>query len=136
MLFNPKYGNAGMIGMPYFLLVEMLGPIIEFTGYLGFVLFVIFNLLDPLYVQLFFVASVGWGMWLNAAAVMLDNFTLHKYLKIRDSYKIAFFSTFEYVGYRQLVTVERLIGTLQVWRQGWGIVKRKSIMGSAKAAGE
>ncbi|MHB8167410.1 MAG: glycosyltransferase family 2 protein [Sulfuricella sp.] len=128
MLFNPKYGNAGMIGMPYFFLVELLGPIIEFIGYFGFVLFFIFHLLNPTYAVLFFLISIVWGMWLNAAAVLLDNYTLHKYQKISDSYKIAILSTLEYFGYRQLVTVERLIGTFQVWRSHWGTVKRSSII--------
>jgi len=127
MMLNPKYGNAGMIGMPYFLVVELLGPLIEFIGYAGFIAFLFMKRLDPLYVQLFFVASVGWGMWLNAAAVMLDNFTLHRYARIRDSYKIALLGTFEYLGYRQLLTVERLIGTFQIWRKNWGVIKRESI---------
>ena len=132
MMLNPKYGNAGMIGMPYFLIVELLGPLIEFIGYAGFIVFLLMKRLDPLYVQLFFVASVGWGMWLNAAAVMLDNFTLHRYAKIRDSYKIALLGTFEYLGYRQILTVERLIGTVQIWRKNWGVIKRDSI-GDKKA---
>lgn len=127
MLFNPQYGKAGMIGMPYFFFVELLGPIIEFIGYFGFILFFLFHLLSPTYVVLFFMLSIAWGMWLNAAAVLLDNYTLHKYSRIRDSYKIAILGTLEYFGYRQLVTVERLIGTFQVWRSHWGTHKRETI---------
>lgn len=127
MLFNPKFGKAGMIGMPYFFFVELLGPIIEFIGYLGFVLFLLFHLLNPTYALLFFILSIVWGMWLNAAAVLLDNYALHKYPSIRDSYKIAILGTLEYFGYRQLVTVERLIGTFQIWRGHWGKHKREAI---------
>ncbi|MHB1332719.1 MAG: glycosyltransferase family 2 protein [Sulfuriferula sp.] len=133
MLFNPRYGKAGMIGMPYFFFVELLGPIIEFMGYFGFVLFFLFNLLNPTYAMLFFVLSIAWGMWLNAAAVLLDNYALHKYPRIRDSYKIAILGTLEYLGYRQLVTVERLIGTFQIWRSHWGVHKREAIVESANA---
>jgi cellulose synthase/poly-beta-1,6-N-acetylglucosamine synthase-like glycosyltransferase len=127
MLFNPKFGKAGMIGMPYFFFVELLGPIIEFLGYFGFVLFLLFHLLNPTYAMLFFILSIVWGMWLNAAAVLLDNYTLHKYPRIWDSYKIAILGTLEYFGYRQLVTVERLIGTFQIWRSHWGSHKREAI---------
>lgn len=132
MLFNPKFGKAGMIGMPYFFFVELLGPIIEFIGYFGFVLFLFFNLLNPTYAMLFFILSIVWGMWLNAAAVLLDNYTLHKYPRIRDSYKIAILGTLEYFGYRQLVTVERLIGTFQFWRSHWGTHKREAISKPAR----
>ncbi len=34
MLANPKYGTLGFIALPYFWLVEFLGPIVECTGYL------------------------------------------------------------------------------------------------------
>ena len=126
MLFNPKYGRVGTLGMPYFFLVELFGPIIEFIGYFGFILFAIFHLLNPVFAWLFFAVSILWGMWLNASAVMLDNYVVHKYAKLRDSYKIAILGTFEYLGYRQLVSIERLMGTFMVWRSHWGHVKRKS----------
>ncbi len=38
MLFNPNYGVVGMAAMPYFVLVELLGPVIEFFGYVAMVL--------------------------------------------------------------------------------------------------
>ena len=126
MLFNPRFGKAGMLGMPYFLLVELLGPLIEFLGYFGFVVFLLFEMVNPLYAELFFLVSIVWGMWLNASAVMLDNFALHRYGRIRDAYRIALLSSLEYFGYRQLVTVERLIGTFQVWRGHWGSPARRS----------
>lgn len=129
MLFNPKFGKAGMIGMPYYFFVELLSPIIEFIGYFGFVLFFLFHLLNPTYAMLFFILSIVWGMWLNAAAVLLDNYTLHKYPRIWDSYKIATLGTLEYFGYRQLVMVARLIGTFQIRRSHWGSHKREAIGG-------
>jgi len=127
MLFNPKYGNVGMIGMPYFLLVEMLGPLIEFTGYFSLLLFFSFDMLNRVYAELFFTFAIVWGMWLNTAAVLLDNFTLHKYDKIRDSYKLALIGSLEYLGYRQLVSMARMKGTFEVWRNHWGTVKRKAV---------
>ena len=30
---NPRYGVVGMMAMPYFLLFEALGPVIEVSGY-------------------------------------------------------------------------------------------------------
>ena len=66
-------------------------------------------------------------MCLNASAVLFDNFITQRYTRLRDSYKIALLGTLEYIGYRQLVAVERLIGTFQVWKSHWGRAKRKPI---------
>ncbi|MHB8346703.1 MAG: glycosyltransferase family 2 protein [Acidiferrobacterales bacterium] len=135
MLFNAKYGKAGVIGMPYFLIAELLGPIVEFIGYFGFVLFLVLHMVNPVFATLFFTFSILWGMWLNASAVLLDNFVIHRYEKLTDSYKIALLGSLEYLGYRQLVAVERLIATFQVWRSNWGNMKRKSIQGSESGSG-
>lgn len=127
MMMNRKYGRVGLVGMPYFVFVELLGPVIEFVGYFGFVLFLIFGLVNPVFAILFLTISVLWGMWLNASAVLFDNFISRRYMRLRDSYKIALLGTLEYLGYRQLVAVERLIGTFQVWKSHWGRAKRKPI---------
>ncbi len=132
MLFNPRYGRAGTLGMPFFLFIELFGPLIEFIGYVGFVLFFIFHMLNPLFALLFFTISILWGMWLNAAAVLLDNFVLHKYESLFDSYRIAILGSLEYLGYRQVLAVERLIATFQVSQTHWGHADRKTIPGRAK----
>jgi len=125
MLFNPKYGKAGMIGMPFFLFIELFGPIMEFIGYISFVLFYFFHMLNPIFALLFFIISILWGMWLNAAAVLLDNFVQRKYERLVDAYKIAFLGSLEYIGYRQMVVVERIVSTFQFTRSHWGKVNRK-----------
>lgn len=127
MLFNPKYGRAGTVGMPFFLFIELFGPLLEFIGYVGFILFYIFHMLNPIFALLFFTISILWGMWLNTAAVLLDNFVGRKYERLIDSYKIAILGSFEYIGYRQIVVVERLISTFQVTRSRWGQADRKEL---------
>ena len=128
MFLNRKYGRVGLVGMPYFVFVELCGPVIEFIGYFGFVLFLAFGLVNPVFAILFLTISVLWGMWLNASAVLFDNFISQRYMRLYDSYKIALLGTLEYIGYRQLVAVERLIGTFQVWKGHWGRAKRKPIV--------
>lgn len=127
MLLNPKYGRVGMLGMPYFVFVELLGPIVEFVGYFGFVLLLVFGLVSPIFAILFLAISVLWGMWLNASAVLFDNFVTQRYGRLFDAYKIAILGSLEYIGYRQLVAVERLIGSFQVWKGHWGRARRRPI---------
>ncbi len=33
----------------------------------------------------------------------------------------------EFMGYRQLIVMERLLATFQFWKKGWGKVKRQEI---------
>ena len=125
MLFNPRYGKIGLIGLPYYFIFELLGPIIEFIGYFSFLIFWHFQLLSPIYIALFLAVSVFWGMWLNTSAVLLDTYTLNRYEKVSDIYKIALLGSLDYLGYRQILAVERFIATFQVWRSHWGVMKRK-----------
>ena len=76
---------------------------------------------------LFFAVAVLFGMGLNAAAVLIDNLILHRYPRIGDALRIALSGSLEFLGLRQLITVERLIGTFQVTASHWGKIRRHAI---------
>lgn len=127
MFLNPRYGKVGMIGFPYFFIFELIGPLVEFLGYFGFILFALLGWVDPQFALLFFMVAVLWGMWLNAAGVLIDNLVLHRYSRVRDALKVALYGSLEFLGFRQLVAVERLIGTFQISRHRWGAIRRHSV---------
>jgi cellulose synthase/poly-beta-1,6-N-acetylglucosamine synthase-like glycosyltransferase len=129
MFGNPRYGTVGLFGLPYFALVEMLGPAIEFVGYLGFVILFLLNWVDPEFALLFLVVAVLWGIWINVAGVMLDNLVFRRYRDLRDVLKLSLYGSLEFLGYRQLLAAERLISTFQ-WRSGWGQARRQKIESS------
>lgn len=118
MLLNPRYGSVGMLGLPYFVLIEMLGPAIEFTGYVGFMILFLLNWVDPEFALLFFVVAILWGVWINVTGVMLDNLIFRRYRGVRDILKLCLYGSIEFFGYRQFLAAERLIATFQ-WRQHW-----------------
>lgn len=127
MFLNPRYGKVGMLGVPYFVLVEALGPTIEFFGYLGFVIFFFFGYISREYALLFLLVSVIWGVWLNIGAVLLDNLIYRRYHSILDLLRLCLFGLLEFFGYRQLITVERLIATFTFWKTEWGKARRQEI---------
>jgi len=129
MFLNPKYGVIGMLGFPYFVFVELLGPVVEFIGYAGFVFFALMNWVSGPIAALFFTVAVLLGMGLNAAAVLIDNLILHRYPRIGDALRIALYGSLEFLGFRQLITVERLIGTFQISKSRWGEIRRHAIRG-------
>lgn len=120
MFMNPRYGSIGLLVFPNFLIFEALGPAIEFAGYLGFVFFFWFDLIDYDFALLFLLLAIIWGIWLNLGAILLDNLIFRRYRTVGDLVKLSFFGVIEFVGYRQLMVVERLFATLTCWRHGWG----------------
>jgi len=127
MFLNPKYKSVGTIGFPYFVFVEALGPIVEFTGYLSFIIFYILDLISKEYAFLFFCLAFLWGMWINIASVFLDNYLYRRYSSLADLIKLLFTGILEFFGYRQLMAAERIIATFQFWRKGWGKPLREKI---------
>ncbi len=127
MFLNPKYRIVGTFAFPYFLFIEALGPILEFTGYFAFVLFYFLGYLSTEFAFLFFVLAFVWGMWINVSSIFLDNFIYKRYSSIKDLLKLCFAGIIEFFGYRQLIAAERVIATFQFWRKGWGKPKRERL---------
>jgi cellulose synthase/poly-beta-1,6-N-acetylglucosamine synthase-like glycosyltransferase len=127
MFLNPAYGSVGIFGYLYFGLLEGLGPIIEFLGYFGFILFFLFGNVNSDFALLFFVVAILWGMWINIGSVLLDDILYKRYKNMKDLLKLCLFGFLEMLGYRQLITIERMIATFMFWKKNWGKAKRHKI---------
>ena len=127
MLFNPRYGTVGLIGMPYFFLFELLGPVIELMGYVAFVAGLLLGLLNAAFALAFFLAAVGLGVLLSTAAVFLEVLRLERYPRLRDVIKLTAYSVFENFGYRQLNTLWRVVAIISFLRKktDWGAMERR-----------
>jgi cellulose synthase/poly-beta-1,6-N-acetylglucosamine synthase-like glycosyltransferase len=127
MLFNPRYGVVGLLAMPYYVVFEAVGPVIEFTGYALTALVILFGLLDWRFAELFFLAAVVYGSLLSVAAVVLEELSFRRYPKATDLLKLTAYGVLENFGYRQLAMCWRIVGVVDYFRgkQGWGTMKRK-----------
>ena len=127
MLLNPKYGAVGLIGMPYFFFIEMLGPVIEIIGYIAFALSFWYGIISFEFAVVFFGFAVVYGIFLSIGAILLDEFTLRKHSKISEFLILIIYSILENFGYRQLTTWWRFVAFWQYKRSGnkWGTMKRK-----------
>ena len=127
MLLNPRYGAVGLFAMPYFLVFEAVGPLIEVSGYLVTALAVAFGLLDVVFAELLFLAAVVFGALISITSVLLEEMSFRRYPKVRHLLLLAALGILENFGYRQLTTFWRLRGTIDFFRkkQGWGVMTRK-----------
>ncbi|WKA50718.1 glycosyltransferase [Planococcus liqunii] len=129
MMMNPKYGSVGLLSMPYFLLVELLGAVFEFVGY--FIIFggIFFSLVDTTTAGILFLVTVFYGSFVSALAVLLEELTLHKYPKASHLARLYFWALTEAFWYRPLMVVWRVQGIFAAFRKKahWGDMKRKGI---------
>lgn len=127
MFFNPKYGAIGCFAIPYFLFIEVLGPIFEFVGYITVVLFFLLGYLSIEFAIMFFVVAVLWSISINIGSILLDNLFFRSYRDTKSVLILCLFSIFEMFGYRQLMVMERVFATFEYKRKGWGHFQRSEI---------
>ena len=127
MLFNRRYGVIGMIGMPYFVIFELLGPVIEILGLIVVPLSFAFGLIDVPFFALFLTLAILLGTMLSIAAAVLDDISFERFPRLSQVLSLVFYGLAENFGYRQLTLLWRLRGMVDYWRgkQGWGDMQRK-----------
>jgi cellulose synthase/poly-beta-1,6-N-acetylglucosamine synthase-like glycosyltransferase len=135
MIGRPKYGPIGLLGLPYNLVFEALGPLLEVCGYALLAVSIALGVVDAHFVVLFFLLAVGYGVLLSVAAVMLDQARSRRNGTPRDVARLLLFTVVENFGYRQLQAVWRAQATVDLLRkkQGWGEMRRVGFEGGAKA---
>jgi cellulose synthase/poly-beta-1,6-N-acetylglucosamine synthase-like glycosyltransferase len=133
MIVNPRYGIVGLAAMPYYLIFEALGPLIEVSGYLVTVVACAFGLLDWRFAQLLFLVAVCYGALISLAAVILEELSFGRYPRLLDLLCLAMFGILENFGYRQLTTWWRLRGAIDFMRgrAGWGAMPRKGFQSAS-----
>ena len=113
MLFNRKYGIAGMLSFPFHLYVEGLGAAVEFIGYLLIPLAIALKLVPLHLCTLFIVLGLTYGSFLSVGAVLLEELSYRRYPRTGDLLALLVFAVFENIGYRQLVLFYRVQGLLR-----------------------
>lgn len=128
ILLNPKYGIIGLLGVPYFWIFEMLGPVIETLGYICIPLSYAFGLLNTRYFILFLFSSIFYGIILSIGAILLEEYTFSKYPSIKQILKLSWYGILENFGYRQMTTFFRIDAIIRFkkFRNSWGKIKREN----------
>jgi cellulose synthase/poly-beta-1,6-N-acetylglucosamine synthase-like glycosyltransferase len=129
MLFNPRFGVVGCFGMPYLLLLEILGPCVEVTGYVITILGLLIGFIPVTTALLFFIGSVLFGTMISISAVLLEEFTTRRYAHPLDLASLIGAAFVENFGYRQLNALWRFQGIFEVVRakkkRVWGKMTRQ-----------
>lgn len=127
MMANPRYGRVGMLVLPYYLVFELLGPVVELLGLVAVVVGYALGMLNTTAAVLYVLAALGYGVLLSIVAIVVDDMTYKTYRRWKDLGVLVLASILENVGFRQLHAVWRLHGLwsgLRGSNAGWGEMQR------------
>jgi len=129
MLLNPKYGTVGMVSLPYFVFIELLGPVIELSAYFLLLISLLFGGVYAEFALLLFFVSILYGSIFSMGAVLLEEWSLKKYPRVRDVVRLFFYAMTESLWYRPLTVYWRCEGFIQqiMGKRSWGEMQRKGV---------
>jgi cellulose synthase/poly-beta-1,6-N-acetylglucosamine synthase-like glycosyltransferase len=127
MFGRPRYGALGLVALPYFVLFELVGPIIQLTSFFVLPVAFLLGMLDASVLVAFAVVAVLLGVLLSVAALALEEFSFRRHRHRLDVVRMLIYAVLENFGFRQLVDFWRLQGLWDVVRRrrGWGDMRRK-----------
>lgn len=116
-----------MLALPYYLIIEVLSPIIEFLGYILLPLFLILGYINVKFFTLYLIVTILYGIILSIGVLLLEEYTFNKYPTVTQILKLCLFSILANFGYRQMITSFRLEGILRFRKDKntWGVIERK-----------
>jgi cellulose synthase/poly-beta-1,6-N-acetylglucosamine synthase-like glycosyltransferase len=136
MLFNPRYGRIGMLGMGQVLLFDVVGPIVEVAGYVLMPVMWLLGVLSFEYLLAYLALTFAMGVAISVGSLALEEAELRRFPRAVDLVTLALAAVLENFGYRQLNSFWRMRGLLQ-WARGvqsWGEMSRKGFRSAAPTA--
>jgi cellulose synthase/poly-beta-1,6-N-acetylglucosamine synthase-like glycosyltransferase len=135
MIGNPRFGTVGLGILPYVVIFDGLGPLLEISGYGLATLAALLGWLDWNHYRVLLAVSLLFGAAVTLLAVFLSDVTTRRYMRGRDLLVLVAAAILENCGYRQLNSWWGCVGTVQALtgRGGWGVMKRRTFRGEEAA---
>jgi cellulose synthase/poly-beta-1,6-N-acetylglucosamine synthase-like glycosyltransferase len=126
MLCRRRYGAVGLFALPYTLAFEVLGPLLQVTGYAILIAMILLDQASWEYVAAFMVVTLLAGQLQTAGAILVEEVGFRRY-RTRDLMLLAGWSLLEIFWYRPITAVWRTWATVLVVlgrRPGLGTIPR------------
>ncbi|HEY2777769.1 MAG TPA: glycosyltransferase family 2 protein [Gaiellaceae bacterium] len=127
MVFRRRYGTVGFIGVPFFVLSEVIAPVFELLALAALIASVALHTLEIEQALLTLVALALMNGLMTSAAVLLEDRTSRAY-PLRDLVRLIVLGPLDLVIYRPFIVWARLKGTWRYLRgdQGWHKFERNA----------
>jgi cellulose synthase/poly-beta-1,6-N-acetylglucosamine synthase-like glycosyltransferase len=125
MVYRPKYRSAGLLGMPYFVFVEALAPLLEAFGLAVLLGGLAARQVSSGSLELIFFAYMM-GITGSVVALIFDELAYHTYRGATDRILLCVYAVLEQVVYRPMHLVWRLWGLSSriAGKTEWGEMQR------------
>jgi len=117
LIFNRRGGAVSWVAIPFYLVFELLGPIVEVLGYVFILTCAFMGWLAWPEAAIFLGLAIGLGVLLSTSAIMLEEISFHMYPRFRQLFALYMMAIIENFGFRQLTAIWRLQGLVR-WLRG------------------
>ncbi len=127
LMFRPGGGAVSWLAVPFYLVFELLGPVVEMAGYIFILVCAVMGWLAWPEAAIFYGLAIVMGMLLSTSSILLEELSFHMYPRIRELLFLYLIAILENFGYRQLTVVWRLRGLYRWLRGGqhkWETIRR------------
>jgi cellulose synthase/poly-beta-1,6-N-acetylglucosamine synthase-like glycosyltransferase len=128
MVGRRRFGTVGVLSLPYTILFEVLGPILQAGGYVILAILVALRAVNWPYAVALFVIVLLVGQLQTAGAILIEELAFRRY-SVRDLMLLAGWSLLELFWFRPLTALWRIWATVLFLvgrRPGWGSIPRGS----------
>ncbi|MCC2679084.1 MAG: glycosyl transferase [Pseudobdellovibrio sp.] len=135
MIFNPRYGTIGMLALPYFLLVDLLSPFLEYLAIFLILWGSVFGYFTHMDEVLLFFISIAYGSVVTFAGTMIDDSYSEDFEVYPNLLLIFLYTLIENFGYRQIHAwwrIKAFFKALKREEHRWGAMTRAGIKSTAK----
>jgi cellulose synthase/poly-beta-1,6-N-acetylglucosamine synthase-like glycosyltransferase len=132
---NPRYGRIGLLALPYYLIFEVLAPVVEVAGLVLVPLGVALGAVNLDFAWRFLLIAYGYALLVNLIALAVEEYLFHRYGRWSDLGAAVVASALENLGYRQLTAIWRLQGSWAALRRRtpeWGVMTRRGVGAGAR----
>jgi len=114
MLCNPRYGRAGLIGIPFMWVFEAAAAEIEALGYIVIVVTAILGMLNVAFAILFLAMALLFSVLISQLAFGLETLLLDRYPRMSDRLALFASAFIEFLGYHQVIAFVRATSVFRV----------------------
>ncbi len=136
LMVNPRGGAVTWLAIPFYVVFELLGPIIEVAGFAFMILCAFQGWLAFPEAMIFLGLAICLGILLSTSAIMLEELSFHMYPKLSQVATLYGIAIVENFGFRQLTALWRLQGLLR-WLGGrehkWETITRSTSLADDQA---
>lgn len=113
-----RYGMVGLFSFPFYVWVEILGPVVEFIAYMLAIVEYFFGVVDGYFVLLCIGISWAYFVFLMMASMLLNLLTSNIYRRKMDLFRLFLFAILNPLGFRQFIVLSSVSGTVQyLWNR-------------------